>query len=698
MSVLMQRFPDVPQDAKGHIALSYYAAVACLVDFVLRQANGAGTDLEGLYARYGFLRRYHELVLAPLPENVAAGPWWRDAILEWAQSVDNFLPLRAIRDAAGLSDDSLLALLLLGLAEEDARFGGLIADLQDPLQQRRPTLELIGEILSSSGEDTDRADGWTVCRPLLDAGLVKLQNDHVSRPEWVLQVPSVVWDTLRGEHIAQSLGQLQTAAECVDLESIVYPATFVSQLKNTAQLPDTERFALTLRAGPGDDDEEIAGAVARSRGKDLLVVDAGALDQDAQRLIGAVCTLGGAMPLVRYEATPGTSVQAIALKGYRGLYCQSLGHSGGLEQAKNQSGVAIEVPRLGRAHRLKRWQAALDGNPVCELLADRFQFGARQIRDVAGLATNLARLDGREQLEVADVRLANRQICRQRLETLADHLETTGSWADFISNASTTDQLMELQRRCLHRESLADAVEFVDKGIGVCALLAGPSGTGKTFASKLLAAELGMDIYRINLAGIVNKFLGETEKNLHRVFMQAEAADAILLIDEGDALLGSRTDVKSSNDRYANLETNFLLQQLEQFNGIVIVTTNRPDNIDTAFQRRMDAIVNFTRPQSPDERLELLRRHLPPDHIVDTAYLHRVASRCMLHGGQIRNVALLASLLALETGGKLGTWHLDQALRREYTKAGALFPLVAHNRDSRRALDADTLAHALEVL
>jgi hypothetical protein len=431
---------------------------------------------------------------------------------------------------------------------------------------------------------------------------------------------------------------------------------------------------------------------------DLFVAEAAALDADHQQLLGPVCTLIGAMPLIRYETTPGNLSQAVVPRGYRQLFCQALGHSGGLEEPDDQDSVVIEVARLDRHMRLSRWRRTFGENAPVELLADRFQFGARQIKDVARLAGELAKLEGRDRVEIADVRRANRQLCRQRLETLADHIETRGTWSDLVSNESTMDQLMELQRRCVHRESLSNRVEFIDSGLSVCALLSGPSGTGKTLASKILAAELGMDLYRLNLSGVVNKFLGETEKNLHRVFTQAEAADVILLLDEGDALLGARTDVKSSNDRYANLETNFLLQTIEEFNGIVIISTNRPDNIDTAFQRRMDAVVNFTRPQSTDERLALLEKHLPRGHAVDRTYLYRVASRCMLHGGQIRNVALLATLLALESRSELCTHHLDRALRREYKKAGALFPLVGRRRASRQGLDADTLANALEVL
>src|SRR5262249_22672904 len=141
-----------------------------------------------------------------------------------------------------------------------------------------------------------------------------------------------------------------------------------------------------------------------------------------------------------------------------------------------------------------------------------------------------------------------------------------------------------------------------------------------TLAAKILASVVGgrhdgMDLYRVDLAAVVNKYIGETEKNLHQVLSRAEALDVMLLLDEGDALLGARTDVKSANDRYANLETNFLLQRLENYQGIVIITTNLSENIDQAFQRRMDVVVPFFPPQ-PEERLRILDLHLPREHRV----------------------------------------------------------------------------------
>jgi hypothetical protein len=703
-SVLHRLLPDVKNDARGHFALSYYTAVAYLIDFVRRQAGGADADVNAMYTRYGFLRRYHEIILTLVPnDEPPAGPWWRDAVHDWARSSKDALPAAAIRDAANLSEDALVAFMLCGLVEEDARFGTLFADLQAPSQQRRPSLELISEILSAAVQNDDSVDIWNTCSPLLKAGLVQVQNDHVSRPEWVLRVPTVIWDAVRGdaEPDLSCIGRRHRAAEFEAPETLIYPPPFIDQLASAAEeRDDAGRMAISFRTGPGDDVVEIAGALAKRRGLDLLVADAKSLDAEHQRLLGPICTLIGAMPLIRYDTSPGELAEAITLKSYPRLFCQSLGRSGGLNESDDACSVAIDVPRLDRDMRLRRWRRDLGEDAPSDLLADRFQFGARQIKDVARIAKSLAGLDGQRSVEVGDVRRANRQLCRQRLETLADHLDARGSWGDLISNADTMDQLMELQRRCLHREPLSGEVDYVNDRLSVCAMLAGPSGTGKTLASKILAAELGMDLYRLNLSGVVNKFLGETEKNLHRVFAQAEAADVILLLDEGDALLGSRTDVQSSNDRWANLETNTLLQALDEdgFKGIVLITTNRPDTIDTAFQRRMDVVINFSRPQTAEERLALLDKHLPRGHSVDPVFLNRVASRCMLHGGQIRNVALLATMLALESCTELRTHHLDQALRREYKKTGALFPLANRTRGSRQGLDADSLASALEVL
>src|SRR5262249_20441511 len=181
-------------------------------------------------------------------------------------------------------------------------------------------------------------------------------------------------------------------------------------------------------------------------------------------------------------------------------------------------------------------------------------------------------------IEARDVQLARRGLQSARLETLATRLEGCGDPDDLAVDEVTRSELDTLLARCRHREALAAATgecgEDSTHACGVRALLSGPSGTGKTLAARILAAAPGKDLYRIDVSATVNKYLGETEKNLDRAFSAAEELDAILLLDEGDALMGTRTDIGSSNDRYANLETNFLLQRIESFVGILLVTTN----------------------------------------------------------------------------------------------------------------------------
>jgi SpoVK/Ycf46/Vps4 family AAA+-type ATPase len=288
-----------------------------------------------------------------------------------------------------------------------------------------------------------------------------------------------------------------------------------------------------------------------------------------------------------------------------------------------------------------------------------------------------AHLAGREHVAPADVRDATRALNRQVLDTLTVRLETSGDWSQLAVGEPTWRELQGLESRCRQRERLRDVVGsgFGEQmNMGVRAMFVGPSGTGKSLAARLLAAALGRDLYRLDLSAVVNKYIGETEKNLERAFARAEELDVLLLIDEGDALLTARTAVQSSNDRYANLETNFLLQRLESFEGIVIITTNASQHIDTAFQRRMDVVIPFPPPTALD-RWRIWTVHLPESHTVEPLLLEEIARRCELRGGQIRNAVLHASLLALDADSVLNSVHLTAAVRREYRKLNAVCPL-----------------------
>jgi len=325
--------------------------------------------------------------------------------------------------------------------------------------------------------------------------------------------------------------------------------------------------------------------------------------------------------------------------------------------------------------RKQHWQRACSESKLRdpETVSERFRITSGNIHRVARLAASYAALEKRTEITLADAQRATRSLNRQILDALAIRLSASGDWTQLAVGGETRRELENLVSRCRHREHLHSQVG-TRADAGVRAIFSGPSGTGKTLAARLLAATLQMDVYRLDLSSIVNKYIGETEKNLNLILSRAEELDVILLLDEGDSLLTQRTGVQSSNDRYANLETNFLLQRLESFEGILVVTTNASERIDNAFQRRMDVVISFS-PPSPPERWAIWQLHLPPGHAVDYSLLEEVAGRCVLSGGQIKNAALHASLLALEDGGIVTSAMIGDAIEREYRKSGGVCPL-----------------------
>jgi SpoVK/Ycf46/Vps4 family AAA+-type ATPase len=259
------------------------------------------------------------------------------------------------------------------------------------------------------------------------------------------------------------------------------------------------------------------------------------------------------------------------------------------------------------------------------------------------------------------------------LASLTVKIEPTHRWSDLVL---PDDALAQLQELCQH-VILGDKVlrdwgfsERLPPGSGVNALFAGPSGTGKTMAAGIVARELGIDLYRIELAGVVSKYIGETEKNLDRIFNAAENSNAILFFDEADALFGKRSEVRDAHDRYANIEISYLLQKMEQYSGVTILATNLRANLDEAFTRRMAFTVYFPFPEEASRRLiwrQMWPSRMPRAADLDLDYL---AKRFPLSGGNIRNIALAAAILAATDQKPVGLRHVFRALRREYQKMG----------------------------
>jgi SpoVK/Ycf46/Vps4 family AAA+-type ATPase len=258
---------------------------------------------------------------------------------------------------------------------------------------------------------------------------------------------------------------------------------------------------------------------------------------------------------------------------------------------------------------------------------------------------------------------------RKNLDDLAQRIEPAADWDDLVLPDQQKQTLREIGIQVRQRARVYEAWGFSSKGsrgLGISALFAGASGTGKTMAAEVLARELKLDLYRIDLSQVVSKYIGETEKNLRRVFDTAEASGAILLFDEADALFGKRSEVKDSHDRYANIEISYLLQRMEAYRGLAVLTTNLKNVLDTAFLRRIRFVVQFPFPDTA-HRAEIWRRVFPSQTPTENLDVNKLA-RLNVVGGNIRNIALQAAFLAAEHDEPVRMRHLLRAARTEYTK------------------------------
>jgi hypothetical protein len=670
-------FDELPRTPAHHFRLHYFAAVA----HVIHEVAATFATPEEAFREFPFLIGYQEELAR---RGAADGQrWWHDAIAAWEKSATAHLPLRALREAVALDERALELLFCIGLTEEDGRFGLLFEALQATPGVHRPTMGLLNAWWR---EPTDAGEVRAALRRLRDLGLSRVVNPEAPRVEWALEPFGPLWDALRGEAHAEPAPWLRHTPMSAlgPVDELVIP----SDVRQTiARLPSLlssgEVTALVVRGPHHGGRRTLAGAVARTLGRGMLeVTELGAEAEERARAAGTLATLLHAMPVVVIDPGPGETVTLPPVKWADGPIAVVLGSHGGVTGASVERGISVTLPIPDPPARRAHWLAAGKlADADREAVAARFRMTSGNIRRTAKLAQSYAALAGRDAPTVDDVQEASRALNRQALDTLAMRLATAGDWSHLAVGNETQRELWDLERRCRYREKLHAMVGPALQSQlrpGVRSLFQGPSGTGKTLAARLLASVLKMDVYRVDLASVVNKYIGETEKNLGRIFALAEELDVILLLDEGDALLARRTSVQTSNDRYANLETNYLLQRIESFEGILLLTTNAADHIDSAFQRRMDVVVDFRAPEAA-ERWIIWQLHLPVEHEVDMQLVREIAARCQLTGGQIRNAVLHAAMLALDEQKRLRSEHLEAAVQREYRKAGAVYPLRRMN-------------------
>lgn len=671
-------FVEAPATPVEHFKLYFYAAVVRVIGEI---ATLLGSP-ETAFNQFPFLGGYYQEFARYTPENSdwqGFGDWWRDSLLAWEQTATEVLPLRALREVAGLDHEAMTLLVTAGLTEEDARFGSLFEIVQGTPGQPRLTLGLINAWWR---DDNGTNKGRRLVRRLQEVGLVQVLNADAPRSQWSLQVPAAIWDAMRGERHRAPASWIRylSPSDLLRREQLVISDELRHLLVTIPPLlASGEAQALVVRGPRHNGRHTLIGALARELDCGVLEINGlNKFTDEHWQLAGSLATLLQAVPVIVFELDPGETAEVPVIKGYAGPICLVLGKQGGITgpAVERALTVSLEMPDLNARREL--WRRGLElASGDLESISERFRLTTGNIQRAAGLAQSYAALEGRNEVTLIDGQRASSALNRQALDTLATRVKVTGNWDSLAANPETMRELKDLESRCHNRERLRALLNqnlSAQMNAGVRALFSGPSGSGKTLAARLLAASLKMDLYRLDLSSVVNKYIGETEKNLNQVFSRAEELDVILLIDEGDALLTQRTGVQTSNDRYANLETNYLLQRLEAFEGILIITSNASDRIDTAFQRRMDVVVNFRAPNVA-ERWLIWQLHLPATYAIDHALMEEIASRCVLNGGQIRNAVLHASLLALNDGGVINSAQLVAAVQREYRKSGGVCPL-----------------------
>jgi ATPase family associated with various cellular activities (AAA) len=341
---------------------------------------------------------------------------------------------------------------------------------------------------------------------------------------------------------------------------------------------------------------------------------------------------------------------------------------------RNRSAYRVEVHKPSAIEQRSLWidflgPAANQLNGELELLVSQFSLGSDAILDASELARQSDQVEGEKNGSVTAVWDACRMLARPRLDDLAQRIVPAATWSDLVLPDSQSRSLREVSAHVRQRAKVHGDWGFAakgERGLGISALFAGSSGTGKTMAAEVLANELRLDLYRIDLSQVVSKYIGETEKNLRRVFDAADDGGAVLLFDEADALFGKRSEVKDSHDRYANIEVSYLLQRMEAYRGLAILTTNLKAAVDTAFLRRLRFVIEFPFPDAP-HRAEIWRRIFPAETPTQDLDVSRLA-RLSIPGGNIRNIALHAAFLAADAGGAVTMAHLARAARSEYAK------------------------------
>ncbi|YCQ26349.1 ATP-binding protein [Arthrobacter sp. Z4-13] len=589
-----------------------------------------------------------------------------------------------IRDAFNLSSEELRFLVLVLAPEFDGRFATAIGVLQDDLTRRRPGLTLIAELLS----DTEQTS-WDLRRSLIGPdslagkGLLRAEPEGLAVEAPLVPSAAVVAYLLSDspDQIAATVG-----ARLWQPTAVLEPPFSFEEERLARQLMLVDHDSGPVRLVGGDRSGRWFGRLVSGLDLALLVgnLHAGHSGEELtlkasdwcvlSRLMDSGLLLLGTETLTEVERSQIGSV-VLSRARERKLVAADGDLSDGCGQT---SSLVLEAPGTSAAQRSAWWATAalhaglLLDEAGLERLAATVNVDPDDYASAVGTALRLVAAGvGGTLVEL--VQRSARELTLCELPAGVRRIEPVYGWNDIILGEESRNLLESIPQHVLYEGRVMEEWGFAARmayGRGVSALFSGPSGTGKTMAAQIIAKDLGVDLLQVDLSKTVSKYIGDTEKNLDRVFEAAECSGSVLLFDEADAIFGRRTEIKDAHDRHANVEVAYLLQRLESFRGLTILTTNLKQNIDNAFARRLRFVIEFTLPTAA-ERVKLWQKAFPEGVLADgDPDVAAIASRLPIAGGSIQNIALHAAFLAAPEDGPIGVRHLFAALRRELLKLG----------------------------
>ena len=608
-----------------------------------------------------------------------------------------------------------LEILAIALAPElDCQYERIYVYLQDELSSKRPTVDLVLNMLCSNiGEKLLRRKHFTTNAPLIHHGLLHLTSEPTLLRCHLNLDPQVIRLLLQPQPGLDS--RLTSCCQLLAPTQLSHNLYLQADIQKKLQLllkSDWQKQQPLLLYFQGSDRQgkrHTAHMLATTLEVPLLVADLAKMVEDK-------ANFEEKLQLLWREAW--FFDRFLYLDNFDILYLEEnqIFYSFFLrEMARNRgitilSGVKNWIPTSNGAmgvitvpftmpeskQRKDCWRTNLQVAQIdiedkeLDILSDRFRLTPDQIADAVATAYNTARWQSsknkysqdsdtqnpdKPQVSFVNLCSAARAQSGHELTTLARKVEPKYTWNDIVLPQNQLTQLQDICKEAEYQNLVHQQWGFAEKlslGKGLNVLFSGSPGTGKTMAAEVIAHHLQLDLYKIDLSQIVSKYIGDTEKNLNRIFTAAQNSNAILLFDEADSLFGKRSEVKDSRDRYANIEVGYLLQKMEEYAGIAILTTNARSNMDEAFERRLRFIIEFPLPDTNQRHLiwqKIFPQNAPLDPNLDLDFL---AQNFEITGANIRNIALTAAFLAADDGGVIEMVHLIQAMRREYQKMGQI--------------------------